>query len=106
MNNVFTIVVRVVQDDDVAVASLETDGFGHVMGSARRHPADTPNLVLGQCVAFGRLFRNLAGHYDQVVATLMSEADEPEDLVQDPVEAEWLRQYGIPSEEMGEIGEK
>ncbi len=101
MNDVFHIDIRVVQDDEVTMVAMETDGFGHISGSAKRHPADEHNPVIGQCVAFSRLFSALADHYDEVTETLIGEVEQKgEDLVVNPVEAEWLQQFDVPSSEM------
>ena len=102
MNDVFHIGIRVVQDDEVTMVAMETEGFGHISGSAKRHPADEVNPVIGQCVAFSRLFSALADHYDEVTETLIGEAEQKgEDLVINPVEVEWLQQFDVPSSEMG-----
>ncbi len=101
MNDVFHIGIRVVQDDEVTMVAMETEGFGHISGSAKRHPADEVNPVIGQCVAFSRLFSALADHYDEVTETLIGEAEQKgEDLVINPVEVEWLQQFDVPSSEM------
>jgi Rv2632c-like len=102
MNDIFHIDVRVVQDDQVTVVAMETEGFGHISGSAKRHPADEHNSVIGQCVAFSRLFGKLADHYNEVTETLIREAEQKGEAVDvDLVEAEWLKQYGIPVAELG-----
>ncbi len=101
MNDVFHMDVRVVQDDDVTMVIMETEGFGHISGSSKRHPADEPNPIIGQCVAFGRLFRSLADHYDEVTEILLKEADQKgEILVVNQVEAEYLQQFDVPPSEM------
>ncbi len=84
------------------MVAMETDGFGHILGSAKRHPADEVNPIIGQCVAFSRLFSALVDHYDEVTETLLGEAEQKgEDLVINPVEVEWLQQFDVPSSEMG-----
>ncbi len=103
MNDVFHIDVRVIQDDQVTMVAMETEGFGHISGSAKRHPNDTPNSIIGQCVAFGRLFSKLSDHYDEVTKTLIEEADQKkkgEILIANPAEVEWLQQFDVPPSEM------
>ncbi len=101
MNDTFTMQIRVVQDADVCILSMETQGFEHIQGSSKRHPADDRNPVIGQCVAFGRLFNNLATHYDQVVDALMQPpviVEEPTEM--DVAEALWFEKYNVPPQEM------
>ncbi len=99
MNDVYTINVRVVQDRDVCIVNMETPGFDQIQGSSKRHPADTPNPIVGQCVAFARLFNHLSIHYEQIVDALQQppEIEEPE---MDVAEARWFGQFNVPPQEM------
>ncbi len=102
MNDVFTFHIRVVQNDDVCILNMETEGFGHIQGSSKRHPADTNNPVIGQCVAFERLFKSLGEHYGEIVEILMAPPKSKDDLpVIDLAEAAWFEQFAIPAQEQG-----
>ncbi len=102
MNDHFHFDVRIVQDDQVTMVAMETEGFGHLVGSAKRHPIDDHNPVIGQCVALSRMFRKVADHYDLIVEALTpDQSPTGEMVVVNPVEADWLKHYNVPSEEMG-----
>ena len=106
MNDVYTLEVRVAQDEDVCIASMATAGFENIQGSSKRHPNDTFHHMIGECVAFARLFKNLSEHYEQIVLALQN----PPELIEDPTEMDvaevaWLHQFGVPIKEMGQSAE-
>ncbi len=115
MNDVFNFVIRVVQGRDVCIVNMETPGFENIQGSSKRHPDDTPDPIVGQCVAFGRMFQNLATHYEQIVQALqhpIEPSEEPAEM--DVAEAAWFDRFNnpdnipsdVPSQEMGDNQEK
>ena len=92
--------VRVVQDGDVCLVSMESPGFEQIQGSSKRHPADKRDPVIGQCVAFSRLFQNLSVHYDQIVEALTNpvKAEEPAEM--DVAEEAWFAKFNVPPQKM------
>ena len=99
MSEVYTFEIRVAQDKDVCIVSMETPGFENIQGSSKRHPTDTFHHTIGECVAFGRLFKTLSEHYEQIVIALQNPPD-PETGTS-LLETAWLQQFGVPSQEMG-----
>ena len=100
MNETFTLSVRVVQDANVCLVTMETPGFEHILGSSKRHPADKGDPIIGQCVAFGRLFQTLSGHYDSIVEALKKPVEVEEPAEMDVAEEAWFAKFQVPPEKM------
>lgn len=93
--------IRITQDSDVTIATIESEGFDHIAGSAKRHPADTNDPIIGQVVALERMFANLTDHYQSVRQILKAAPTgvAAEDPADDP-EANFWVQFGVPPEEL------
>ena len=106
MNEVYTFEIRVAQDEDVCIATMVSPGFENIQGSSKRHPKDTFHHTIGECVAFERLFENLAEHYGHIVQALQNPPESVEENAEINIaEAAWLQQFGVPLKEMGVVVE-
>lgn len=95
--------IRITQDEDVTTAVLDSGDRNYFpVGSAKRHPRDPHVGPLGQVVALGRLFKKMSADYEAMAEKLMSSPSfgGVKAVESDPVMAAWLRQFGVPKQEI------
>ncbi|HEX7099320.1 MAG TPA: hypothetical protein VF377_08755 [Acidimicrobiia bacterium] len=67
--------IRVIQDENVTAVSPDLPGIDHLVGTAKRHPADEHDPRIGFHLALSRLFARMAEAYGKSVRDMQNQPD-------------------------------
>lgn len=91
--------LRISQDDQVTVATIEFPGFEHLIGSAKRHPKDPHVPVVGQWFALQRLFQQVADHYQNICQNYKIVDVDHSQPEEQPSQDDYWDELGVPPSE-------